>query len=60
MDISQQWGMIDNDLHSVYGINVWDAELMNSTSWRWLKRRILGLLAEDCKITRWAQNKAKG
>jgi hypothetical protein len=43
---------VEADLHQVYGVDVEDRALMRARSWRWLKTRILGLLATDCRLYR--------
>lgn len=46
------WGLVDCDLHDVYGINVWDDQFMASTPWPMLRTRIVGLLSADTRIAR--------
>jgi hypothetical protein len=55
----QHWDLVECDLLSTYQIDTWDFELMNITTWPWLKRKILGLLSEQTRIANWAKNKAK-
>lgn len=42
--ILQHWDLIEVDLHQWYGVDVGDGILVRRT-WRWLERRIQGLLA---------------
>lgn len=44
-DLFAHWAAIEADLHSEYGIDVEDRDLMRSRSWRWLQTRIVGLLS---------------
>lgn len=44
--------MVEADLHECYGLDVGDETLMATRSWRWLRARIVGLLAADTRITR--------
>lgn len=43
---------MEADLHETYGLDVGDHQLLAARSWRWLRARILGLLASDTRITR--------
>jgi len=43
---------VEADLHETYGLDVGDHQLLAARSWRWLRARILGLLASDTRITR--------
>jgi hypothetical protein len=47
-----RWALIEADLHSEYGLDVEDPVLLRARSWRWLRTRILGLLAADTRIAR--------
>ncbi|MDG4832432.1 hypothetical protein O7627_24435 [Solwaraspora sp. WMMD1047] len=47
-----RWRLVVADLHSEFGIEADDRELMRSRSWRWLEYRILGLLSADTRIYR--------
>lgn len=42
--ILAHWGLIEADLHDVYGIDVEDG-ILDRRSWRWLEQRIAGLMA---------------
>ena len=42
--ILKHWDLIEVDLHQWYGVDVGDGVLVRRT-WRWLERRIQGLLA---------------
>lgn len=39
-------------MHSEYGIDVDDRVLLRTRSWRWLRARIVGLLAADTRVAR--------
>jgi hypothetical protein len=51
-DILTHWQLVEADLHSAYGIDVEDRDLMRRRSWRWLEARIVGLLAADTRLHR--------
>lgn len=40
------------DLHDLYGIDVWDEQLMAARPWPWLRVRILGLLSAETRVAR--------
>lgn len=52
--------MIEADLHSEYGIDAGDPELLHTRSWRWLRIRILGLLSTDSRLGRHFEPKKSG
>ncbi|MBD5787106.1 hypothetical protein IF650_13040 [Cellulosimicrobium terreum] len=45
------WSLVECDLHD-HGVDVDDDALMGSRSWRWLRVRILGLLAANTRTAR--------
>lgn len=49
--ILSRWSLIEVDLQDI-GIDVEDPDLMESRSWHWLRKRILGLLSKDCRLRR--------
>ncbi|TDC42124.1 hypothetical protein [Micromonospora sp. KC213] len=51
-EILTHWPAVEADLHSEYGIDVEDRGLMRARSWRWLRSRIVGLLAADTRLSR--------
>lgn len=51
-DILTRWALVEADLHSEYGIDVDDRDLLRRRTWRWLRIRILGLLAADTRLSR--------
>ena len=51
--ILAQWVAIEADFQQFYGLDVGDNDLLGRRSWRWMKVRILGLLAvEDSRLQR--------
>lgn len=46
------WGAVEADLHEVYGIDLDAPGMLTARSWRWLRNRVAGLLACECRITR--------
>jgi hypothetical protein len=49
-----QWPIVAADLHSEYGIDAADRDLMRSRSWRWLAARLDGLAMRESRIVAWA------
>jgi hypothetical protein len=45
-DLLGVWDAIEADLHQVFGIDTSDPDLMGARTWRWLRHRILALLAD--------------
>jgi len=45
IDIFDNWGLVEADLHDRFGIDIEDRVLMRSRPWRWLKSRILALFS---------------
>ncbi len=58
-DIVDQWALVEADLHSHFGIDVWDDDLMKARPWVWLQERIFGLLSANTRIQRWANRRAE-
>ena len=52
----QQWELIENDLQD-RGIDVGDAQLMRTRSWRWLRVRIIGCLTGNTRIARYIEQR---
>lgn len=50
-DLLEQWHLVEADLQDA-GIDVEDERLMTSRTWRWLRVRIVGLLAADTRLYR--------
>lgn len=50
--ILTRWALVEADLHETYGIDLGERDLLRARSWRWLRVRILGLLAADTRIAR--------
>ncbi|MFI6485152.1 hypothetical protein ACIBH1_45090 [Nonomuraea sp. NPDC050663] len=48
----ERWSLIECDLHAEYGIDLDEPGLLQQRRWRWLRTRILGLLARDSSISR--------
>jgi hypothetical protein len=48
----ERWALIESDLHTEYGVDVDAPGLLTSRTWRWLRTRVLGLLAADTRIAR--------
>jgi hypothetical protein len=46
------WLLLEADLHETYGVDVEAPGLLASRSGRWLRTRILGLLAVDSRLHR--------
>lgn len=44
--------LVAADLHSVYGIDLADRDLLRRRTWPWLRNRIVGLLSADTRIAR--------
>lgn len=42
----EQWAAVETDLHAVYGIDMDTPGLLDTRTWRWLRTRIVGLLAD--------------
>ncbi|TDD88377.1 hypothetical protein E1298_15185 [Actinomadura rubrisoli] len=51
-DVWEQWGLIEADLHSEYGIDVEEPGLLKARTFRWLVARIRGLLSADTRLAR--------
>lgn len=49
-DILQHWGLVELDLHEVYGADLHDPTL--DRPWPWWRARITGLLGADTRIRR--------
>lgn len=47
----EHWRHIEADLHQFYGIDLDDPD-RRPRSWRWLKVRIIGLVAVESRIAR--------
>jgi hypothetical protein len=45
-DLLSRWNLIEDDLHQFYGIDLEQPGLLRARTWRWLRVRIIGLLAE--------------
>lgn len=46
------WDLVVLDLHEVYGLDVYDRELLRSRPWRWLQVHMVGLLSTECRVQR--------
>lgn len=47
----EQWLLVEDDLHQVYGIDV-ATGILRERNWRWLRTRIVGLLSTDSRTSR--------
>lgn len=43
--ILRLWPLVVPDLSELYGIDVYDRELMHSRPWPWLRQHLIGLLS---------------
>ena len=49
----ENWGLLEADMHEVYGIDVSEPGVLSGHSGRWLSRRIAGLLStEESRLRR--------
>ncbi|OUC99347.1 hypothetical protein CA984_03665 [Streptosporangium minutum] len=45
-DLFSRWSLIEADLHQVYGVDLEQPGLLKARTGRWLRVRVLGLLAD--------------
>ncbi|MFI6317276.1 hypothetical protein ACIBG8_07145 [Nonomuraea sp. NPDC050556] len=51
-DLLERWALVEADLHTEYGVDLGQPDLLLNRTWRWLRVRILGLLSADTRTTR--------